>query len=64
MLLDLDARYLLLPETIRRKLTKRLKPRTQDMILEGVYWTDNSEPESVEDGYLLLGLTRDIIDLD
>ena len=47
-----------------RKQTKTLKPRTQDMILEGVYWTDNLEPESVEDGCLLLGLTRDIIDLD
>ena len=44
--------------------TKGSKPRTQDMILEGVYWSDNSEPDSVQDRCLLLGLTRDIIDLD
>ena len=48
----------------RRKPTKRSKPRTQDMILEGLYWSDESQPESAEDGCLLLGLTRDIIDLD
>ena len=52
------------PGRTRRKPTKRSKPQTQDMILEGVYWTDESESESVEDGCLLLSLTRDIIDLD
>ena len=52
------------PRRSRRKLTKRSKPRTQNMILEGLFWSDESQPESVEDGCLLLGLTRDIIDLD
>ena len=52
------------PGRTRRKLTTKSKPQTQDMILERVYWTDESEPELVEDGCLLLGLTRDIIDLD
>ena len=48
------------PGRTKRKLTKKSKPWTQDMILEGVYWTE----ESVEDECLLLGLTREIIDLD
>ena len=52
------------PGRTMRKRTRRLKPRAQDMILEGVYWSDESQPESVEDGCLLLGLTRDTIDLD
>ena len=52
------------PGRAKRKPTKRSKPWIQDMILEGLYWSDNSEPESVEDGCLLLGFTRDIIDLD
>ena len=33
---------------------KRSKPRTQDLIMEGLYWSDESGP----------GLTRDMIDLD
>ena len=38
------------PGHTRRKLTKKSKPWTQDMILEGVYWTDELETKSVEDG--------------
>ena len=52
------------PGRVKRKLTKKLRIRTQDMVLEGVYWLDESKPDSVEDGCLLLGLTQDIIDLD
>ena len=52
------------PRRAKRTPNKRFKPRTQDMILEGLYWSDESEPESVEDGCLLMGLTQDIIDLD
>ena len=52
------------PGRVKRKPTKKCRIHTQDMILEGVYWSDESEPESVEDRCLLLGLTRDIIDLD
>ena len=48
------------PGRSKRKPNKRSKPRTQDMILEGLYCLD----ESLEDGCLLLGLTRNIIDLD
>ena len=51
------------PGRTRRKPNKRLKPQIQDIILEGLYWSDESEPELVEDGCLLLGLTRDKIDL-
>ena len=52
------------PGQTRSKPTKRSKPRTQDMILEGLYWSDELHPESIEDGCLLLGLTRNVIDLD
>ena len=52
------------PGQVKRKPTKKRRIRTQDMILEGTYWSDEFEPESVEDGCLLLGLTRDVIDLD
>ena len=51
------------PGRPRRKPKKSLKPHTQDMILEGVYWTD-SGPELIKDGCLLVGLTSDVIDLD
>ena len=34
------------------------------MIEAGTYWSDESPPESIEDGCLLLGLTQDVIDLD
>ena len=52
------------PGHTRRKQTKTLKPWTQDMILDGVYWTNDSKLESIEDGWVLLSLTRDIIDFD
>ena len=47
-----------------KKVTKKRRIRTQDIIEGGKYWTDESAPESVEDGCLLLGLTQDVIDLD
>ena len=52
------------PGRVKRKPTKKRRIRTQDMVLEGVYWLDESKPESVEDRCLLLSLTRDIIDLN
>ena len=52
------------PRRVKRKPTKNCRIRTQDMILEGTYWSDTSAPESIEDGGLLLGLTQDVIDLD
>ena len=48
----------------KKKPTKTCRIRTQDMIVGKTYWSDESAPESVEDGYLLLGLTQDVIDLD
>ena len=48
----------------KKKATKKLRIRTQDMIEGGTYWSDESAPESVEDGCLLLGLTQGVIDLD
>ena len=49
----------------KRKATmKRHRVRTQDMIEEGLRFLDESDSESIEDGCLLLGLTRDVIDLD
>ena len=32
------------------------------MVEEGLRHSDESDPESVEDGCLLLGLTRDVFD--
>ena len=53
------------PARPRKKVaSKRHRVRTQDMIQEGLRFLDESEPESIEDGCLLLGLTRDVIDLD
>ena len=43
--------------------TRKRRVRTQDMAEEGLRYSDESDPESVEDGCLLLGLTRDLIDL-
>ena len=43
------------PGQEKRKPTKKRRIRTQDMILEGTYWLDESKLESVEDGCLLLG---------
>ena len=48
----------------KRKPSKKHRISTQDMIEGGMYWSDDSTPESVEDGCLLLGLTQDVIDLD
>ena len=52
------------PRRVKRKPTKKCRICTQEMIEEGTYWSDESEPESVEDGCLLLGLTGDLIDRD
>ena len=52
------------PGRVNWKPTKKRRIRTQNMIEEGTYWLDKSAPDSVEDGCLLLGLTRDLIDLD
>ena len=49
---------------VKRKLTKKRRIHTQDMILEGMYWSGESAPESIENECLLLGLTRDVIGLD
>ena len=48
----------------KRKPTKTHRIRTQDMIEGGARWSEESAPESVEDGCLLLGLTQDAIELD
>ena len=50
--------------TKRRKGTKNHRVRSQDMIEGGTYYSDESSPESIEDGCLLLGLTQDVLDLD
>ena len=47
----------------KKKGTRKRRVWTQVMIEEGLRYLDESDPESVEDGYLLLGLTRDVIDL-
>ena len=53
------------PERPRRKKgTRKRKVRTQDMIEEGLRYLDESDSDSIEDGCLLLGLTRVVIDLD
>ena len=41
----------------KKKGTRKRRVRTQDMIVGGTYYSDESAPESVEDGCLLLGLT-------
>ena len=48
----------------KKKETRKRRVRTQDMIEEGLRYLDESDPESIEDGCLLLGLTWDVIDLD
>ena len=52
------------PRLVKRKTTKKCRIRTQNMIEEGLYWSDESAPESIKDGCLLLGLTGDVINLD
>ena len=47
----------------KMKGTRKRRVRTQDMIEGGTYYLDESAPESVKDRCLLLGLTRDVIDL-
>ena len=47
----------------KKKGTRKRRVRTQDMIEGGTYYSDESAPKSVEDGCLLLGLNRDVIDL-
>ena len=41
------------PGRAKRKPTKKCRIRTQDMIEGGIYWSDKSAPESIEDGCLL-----------
>ena len=48
----------------KRKATRKQRVRTQDMIEEGLLFLDESDPESIEDGCLFLGLAWDVIDLD
>ena len=50
--------------TRKKKVTRKRRVCTQDMIEGETYYSDESAPESVEDGCLLLGLTQDLIDLD
>ena len=47
----------------KKKGRRKRRVRTQDMIENRTYYSDESAPESVEDGCLLLGLTQDVIDL-
>ena len=41
----------------KKKGTRKRRVRTQDMVEEGLRYSDESDLESVEDGCLLLGLT-------
>ena len=38
----------------KKKVAKKYRIRTEDMIEGGTYWSDESAPESVEDGCLRL----------
>ena len=49
--------------TRKKKVTRKRRVRTQDIIEGGTYYSDESAPESVEDGCLHLGLSQDLIDL-
>ena len=46
----------------KKKGTRTRRVWTQDMVEEGGYYSDESDPESVEDGCLLLGLTLDVLE--
>ena len=46
------------PGQAKRKLTKKRRICTQDMIKGGTYWLDESTPESIEDGCLLLVIMK------
>ena len=49
----------------KTKAVKKHRVWTQDMIEEGLRFLDESDSDSIEDGFLLLGLTnQDVIDLD
>ena len=48
----------------KKKESRKCRARTEDMIEEGLRYLDESDPEAIEDRCLLLGLTRDMIDLD
>ena len=50
-------------QTRKKKVTRKRRVRTQDMIKGGTYYSDESAPESVEDRCLFLGLSQDLIDL-
>ena len=47
------------PGRTRRKPIRTSKPWHKNMILEGTYWSDKSLLDSVEDGCLLVKVTRD-----
>ena len=49
--------------TRKKKVTRKRRVQTQDMIEGGTFYSDESAPESVEDGCLHLGLSQDLIDL-
>ena len=49
--------------TRKKKGTRKRRVCTQDMIKGGTYYSDESAPESVEDGCLHLGLSQELIDL-
>ena len=49
--------------TRKKKGKTKRRVCTQDMIEGGTYYSDESAPESVEDGCLLLGLSQDLINL-
>ena len=57
-----NCKSLTAPDCPRRKPKKCSKPCTQDMIIKGTSYMD-SEPEPIEDGFLLLGLTSNVADL-
>ena len=42
-------------------MTRKRRVQTQDMIEGGTFYSDESAPESVEDGCLHLGLSEDLI---
>ena len=48
----------------RRNGTKKRRVRSQDMIEEGTYYSDESSSDSIEDGCLLLGRIQDVVDLN
>ena len=47
----------------KKKGTRKRRVWTQDMVEKGLRYSEESDPESIEDGCLLLGLTQDVINL-